>query len=211
MWRVLLAAMQPIFIWSSGIGAASHLWRPKYGLEESPPAWMQEAYRLQHSCSVSWSPDRRSTPIQSWWGGLVHPVLMVGYPIRSWWGGTSIQSWWGWGGYPIQSRWGVPPSWTWDGDTPHPGPEMGVPPILDLRWEYPRRSVDWHKVKILPSPILRMWAVKIYRCCRVSLLCDVEDTSVHSGFESQSWCHQNFKPEPLIQRKLKQIQKSQLP
>ena len=98
---------------------------------------------------------------------------------------------------------GTPPTWTWDGVPPLPGPgmgypptqtwdrvppyldlgwgtplprpEMGYPPYLDLRWGTPYPDLRWgtsplprlemgyppppasvNRLKILPSPILRM-------------------------------------------------------
>ena len=85
--------------------------------QESPPAWMQEACRPPHSCSVSQSPD--------WGGGYHHPVLTGG-------GATPIQSWWKTppyslkGGYlhpvltgeeyPCPILMGVTPTWSWQGD-----------------------------------------------------------------------------------------------
>ena len=83
-------------------------------------------------------------PIQSWVGGVPHPVLAGGtpsspggwgYPIQSWPGGYPIQSWPG--RYPIQS-WpggGVHPHTiqTWIGVPPHQ-PD-GVPPCQGVDWQ----------------------------------------------------------------------------
>ena len=84
-------------------------------------------------------------PVLYW--GVPHPVLAGGYPVLA--GGYPIQSWPG--GYTIQS---------WLGDTPH---------RPDLRWDTPCPDLGWgnplsrcgltHKVKILPSPILRLKSV----------------------------------------------------
>ena len=96
---------------------------------------------------------------------------------------------WRWGtppdmGYPLPQTWGkhtspdgVPP-WTWGTTPPHPypqrwstppRPEMEYPPYPDLRWGtpylrpemgYPPPPASVNRLKILPSPILRMRAVK---------------------------------------------------
>ena len=85
-------------------------------------------------------------------GGVPHPVMDgEGYPIQSWMGVPSPT--WTWNGYPhLDLGWGTPcPDLKW-GTPPPPHRQDRVPPS---RW--------WltHKVKLLPSPILRMRAVII--------------------------------------------------
>ena len=94
------------------------------------------------------------TPSQVW--GVPH--LRVGVPrvppsSRPGWG-TPTWPDLGWGTPPGQTWDGVPPPphQTWDGVAPLPRPEMGYPPPSS-------RCGLTHKVKILPSPILRMRAV----------------------------------------------------
>ena len=89
-------------------------------VQESPPAWTQEAYRPPRTkYSLCWCVcvgGAGGTP--STHGG--------GYPSRPGQGGYPIQSWPG--GYPIQSWWGVPPtSQTWPGGL---GGFPGYPPII---------------------------------------------------------------------------------
>ena len=79
-------------------------------------------------------------------------------------------------GYPIQTRDGIPPPISWMGTTPPaPGPGMGYPHLnLDLGWgtplsrpgmgyppSPPSRCELTNKLKTVPSPIIRMRAVKI--------------------------------------------------
>ena len=109
------------------------------------------------------------------WGreGVPHSVLGWGwgYPILSWMGSSPIHCWVGGTSIP---EWGVPlvPSLqTWDGvpsvqtwGTPAPVQtcewQMGYPPVQTWKWGTPPpTSVD--RLKILPSPILRMRAVII--------------------------------------------------
>ena len=78
-------------------------------------------------------------PIQSWWWGVPHSVLAGGIPHPG-----------------LVGPWGIPATIrTWDGVPPRPDLGWGTPP--------PGRGVGLtHKVKILPSPILRMRVVKIW-------------------------------------------------
>ena len=97
----------------------------------------------------------------------VSPGGGEGTPIQSWaGGGTPIQSWIG--GAPCSSGWEVPhPVLSWMG-VPPSGLDARVPLCPDMLRGYspvskmgspPPASVD--RLKILPSLILRMWAVMI--------------------------------------------------
>ena len=90
----------------------------------------------------------------SWPGMGYHcPDLGWGYPCPDLGGGT-LCFYLGWG-YPQLERMGVPPSWDgWGNLSPPPiGNHGGTSP---LRW-----CKLTHKLKLLPSPILRMRAVTI--------------------------------------------------
>ena len=89
--------------------------------------------------------------IQLWWGGLPHPV-MGGYPSSD--GGTPSSHGGGTPGTPHHQDLGwVPPLRPEMG---YPPPGMGYP--HPQTWDrVPPTSVD--RLKILPSLILRMWAV----------------------------------------------------
>ena len=126
-------------------------------IQESPHAWMQQAYR----------PPRSKYTVQAG-GGTPFPGLDGGYPLpRSGRGGGTPFWWWGggvipWDGdTPIQTWEGVPPSGPGKGYPP-PGPAKGVTP-LSARWGYPPpRNVDRQTpVKTIPSLILRKRAVNI--------------------------------------------------
>ena len=128
-------------------------------------------------------------------GGFPHPVMDWGgggYPIQSWMGGGTPSSLGQWGGgYHIQSWMGGTPSprsgrgvrHSADGEYPiQPGmgnppslsrPGMGYPPPIQT-WDgvppLPPASVD--RLKLLPSLILRMRAVKTIFLQRTGY-CDV--------------------------------------
>ena len=108
-----------------------------YLLQDSPPAWTQEAYCPPRSkCSLCWSV-----------GGGGTPQPGMGYPPT-------------WDGVPPPTWDGVPP-WTWDG-VHLPRIWDGVPPWPDLGWgtPLPRLGCELtNKLKTVPSPILRMRAV----------------------------------------------------
>ena len=105
--------------------------------EESPPAWIQEAYwlwRTKYSICypcMRWGTPQGTPPGQVWLGGYPRwGTPCWGTPLaRSWWEGTwsgvpppsgySHQVWWGWGGGYL--RWGNP----WLG-TPWPGLTGGI-------------------------------------------------------------------------------------
>ena len=103
------------------------------------------------------SPDRgvphpvltRGTPIQSQQGGYSHLVLTAGYPHPVLMGYPHQE---GWGTLPCEEGWGNP-----------------CPPIIRTWWDTPPPSADagttgcglTHKLKILPSLILRMRTVII--------------------------------------------------
>ena len=129
------------------------------------------------------------TPIQFWWGGgftpsshgrgYPHPVLTGdrnpvptgSYPIQSWQGGppSSLNGRYShpvlmgipWMGYPCQEGWGYlplgrmryPHQWM----VPQSGPGRGTHPLVSGRSTPGCELTD--KLKILPSPILRMRAV----------------------------------------------------
>ena len=115
----------------------------------------------------------RGTPILTWMG-VGYPILLTGVPHS-----TPILTWDG----------GIPPSWPSKG-VPPSWPEMGyplcpdlgsgyplphiltwnrVPTCPDLRWGNPpymcKQTDRQTRVKTLPSPILRMRAVKIQSQC----------------------------------------------
>ena len=92
-------------------------------------------------------------PIQTWFGGVPHNDLVQG--------GSRP----GMGYPPARPGIGYPPSQTWDGVTPSqpdlgwgtappPRPDLGTPPWCGLT----------NKLKTVPSPILRMRAVKSHQC-----------------------------------------------
>ena len=136
--------------------------------QESPPAWMQEAYRPPRSCSVSRSPNGgggvypnpvlrglppsspygQGTPIQSWWE-VPHPVPMGGTPSSPDWGGATLSSPdRGW--YPIQFQGGTASQ---IGGYPPSSPGKGVLPLSagwgPPRWVWTNRRLWKH---YLPHP-----------------------------------------------------------
>ena len=166
----------PIQFWWGGVPPSS----PKGGYP------IQSGERYLHPVVMGSWPGM-GTPIQSW-GGVPPSSLERGTSIQSQQGDTSIQPWRGLdlGWVPPVWRWDTPhcgpemvvslPSWTWDGGCPPPSwPGTGVPPCLHYGVPPPHptppsRCGLTHKVKILPSPILRMRAVKIL-LERVSRIC----------------------------------------
>ena len=161
---------------------------------------MQEAHHLPRSkCSLCWWGE----------GGVPHPVMNGRYPIQSWTGGVPqdtplSQVWLGggtpsslglhpfcwWGGYP-----GIPPSWSWMGYLPPPISRMGYPSCLDLGrgtpptpsgpgMGYPLPPATGNRLKLLPSLILRMRAVKmVSSVCTSSITPKITmDPLFHNGW-----------------------------
>ena len=94
-------------------------------------------------------------------GSPPHPRPGMGYPSpsRPGWGSPNLQ------GTP-NLGWGTPPTiQTWP-QYPHPTPDLGWG-TPHLEWGTPQPDLGWgtplpasvNRLKILPSPILRMWAV----------------------------------------------------
>ena len=99
-----------------------------------------------------------------------------GYPIQSWLGGTpSSAGWWGRVPHPVQTLNGILPSVGWG--TTHPFPPVetwdGVAPPFrpGMRYLSPSRCGLTNKLETVPSPILRMRAVKIGSLLISSLKC----------------------------------------
>ena len=126
-------------------------------LQESPPAWMQEAYRPRHikysiCCSVLGG------------GGLPHPCRGCTPPqvppVLTCWGGTPCL------------QMGYPPFWTWPGYPP--SDLAGVPSHLDLAGVIPPHGI-W-----LGYPLLPIWTCPGY-CPPPHLLCtDGQRLSKHN-------------------------------
>ena len=165
---------------------------------------MQEAYRPPRSkCSLCWwggtpSSHGRGYPIQSWWGSTPsrpgwrviwgthhHPDLAGGYPRVP----TTIQTWLGvpqgtphHSDLPPPSRpdWGTPPTiQIWLG-YPHPHhPDLaGVPPP-------PSKYGLTNKLKTVPSPILRIRAIKIVKMTAMYPLLSIETCNQNQA--PRSW------------------------
>ena len=80
-------------------------------------------------------------PIPGLARGVPHPDLVIGYPLA-------------------RPGMGYPPDQTWDGVTPLARPGMGYSPARpDWGTPLPPRYGLTNKLKIVPSPILWMWAV----------------------------------------------------
>ena len=143
----------------------------QYELQESPPAWTQEAYcpprrKCLLCCSVSWQWAEGGVPhLVLDWGGYsrVPPIWTRGWGTSWTWDG--VPPTWTWDGYHPVSWMGYPPAWTWDGVPPPPGHllwgkappwllEWGNPPPVDLWWGLPPppQSAGWGKP---PPP--EMW------------------------------------------------------
>ena len=108
-------------------------------------------------CSVQWGAEMGYPPPDMGYPlDMGYPSLDMGYHPRH---GYLP---WTWGPPP---RWGTPPEMgyprTWDGVPPYPDLKWGTPPTSDLRWGKPPPPASVNRLKILPSPILRMRAVKI--------------------------------------------------
>ena len=107
-------------------------------IQESPPAWTQEAYcpLCSHSKCLLFPGGTHGTP---------RPEM--GYSLT--WDGVSPQTWDGVS--PLDLRWGTPPDLRWG----TPQTWDGVPP--DLGWVPPSKTWDgvppqtWDRVPLLPT------------------------------------------------------------
>ena len=159
------------------------------------------------------------TPVRSGWWGVpwVPPPSRpdLGTPHHLPWVPLTIQTWLG---YPPPCRpvWGIP--YPWDGvppppskpgwgtphprpemgypppsrpglGTPHPRPEMGYPPTIQVWTGYPPPPASVDRLKILPSPILRMRAVTIVKRQSVCLSHFCSDCLVESAWGRMLWWH----------------------
>ena len=117
LWLHVTSACASAFaLMSTSTLALYKWWRKHTHWQESPPAWMQEAYRLPCSkCSLCC--------YVSWQGRYTHPVPMVEYPhpVLTW--GKVPPS------NPDRGR--IPPSSSDGGGTRPSSPDRGVPyPVL---------------------------------------------------------------------------------
>ena len=108
--------------------------------------------------------------------GIPLPGPGLGYPLDLGWYSPHLDLGWGtfhldlgWGtfhldlGYPSPGpRMGYLPNWTWDRVSPCLDLGWGIPPHLNQGWGTPPIEVWTDKLKTVPSPILRMRAVKMW-------------------------------------------------